>query len=97
MSELNRRFAAIKEARIIVIAPPSIPGLGSTGGFSFVLQQRESNDDIKGFEKVVRNFMVEANKRPEIGSAFTFFTASTPRYDISVDRDMCKRMGVQAH
>ena len=95
MSELNRRFAAIKEARIIVIAPPSIPGLGSTGGFSFVLQQRESNDDIKGFEKVVRTFMAEANKRPEIGSAFTFFTASTPRYDISVDRDMCKRMGVR--
>jgi hydrophobic/amphiphilic exporter-1 (mainly G- bacteria), HAE1 family len=95
MSELYRRFSAIKEARIIVIAPPSIPGLGSTGGFTFVLQQRESNDDIKGFEKVVRDFMVEANKRPEIGSAFTFFTASTPGYKITVDREMCKRMGVR--
>ena len=39
---MNRRFADIKEARVIVIAPPAIPGLGSTGGFSFVLQQRES-------------------------------------------------------
>ena len=94
MTELNRRFAAVKEARIIVIAPPSIPGLGSTGGFSFVLQQRESNDDIKGFESVVRKFMIAANQRPEIGSAFTFFTASTPRYNITVDRDMVKRMGV---
>ena len=94
MADLNRRFLAIKEARIIVIAPPSIPGLGSTGGFSFVLQQRESNDDIKGFENVVRKFMMAANQRPEIGSAFTFFTASTPRYNITVDRDMVKRMGV---
>ncbi len=94
MTELNKRFAAVKEARIIVIAPPSIPGLGSTGGFSFVLQQRESNDDIKGFESVVRKFMIAANQRPEIGSAFTFFTASTPRYNITVDRDMVKRMGV---
>jgi hydrophobic/amphiphilic exporter-1 (mainly G- bacteria), HAE1 family len=94
MSEMNRRFAAIKQARVIVIAPPAIPGLGNTGGFSFILQQRESTDDIKGFEKVVRNFMIEANKRPELGSAFTFFTASTPRYTITVDRDECKKMGV---
>ena len=95
IAELNRRFSAVRQARVIVIAPPAIPGLGSTGGFSFVLQQRESNDDLKGFERVVRNFMIEANKRPEIGSAFTFFTASAPRYEITVDREMCKRMGVR--
>ena len=95
IAELNRRFSSILKARVIVIAPPAIPGLGSTGGFSFVLQQKESNDNLKGFETVVRNFMIEANKRPEIGSAFTFFTASTPGYEISVDREMCKRMGVR--
>ncbi len=94
IAELNKRFSAIKQARIIVIAPPSVPGLGSTGGFTFVLQQRESTDDLKSFEGVVRNFMIEANKRPEIASAFTFFTASTPGYKISIDREMCKRMGV---
>lgn len=94
IAEMNRRFSAIKQARVVVIAPPAIPGLGNTGGFSFILQQRESTDDIKGFEKVVRNFMMEANKRPEIGSAFTFFTASTPRYSITVDREECKKMGV---
>jgi HAE1 family hydrophobic/amphiphilic exporter-1 len=94
IAEMYRRFSAIKQARIVVIPPAAIPGLGSTGGFSFILEQHESNDDIKGFESVVRNFMVEANKRPEIGSAFTFFTASTPRYTISIDREMCKKMGV---
>ena len=95
IADLNRRFSAISEARIIVIAPPAIPGLGSTGGFSFVLQQRESNDDIKGFQNVVRNFMIAANKRPEISNAFTFFTANTPGYKISVDREKCKKLGVR--
>jgi HAE1 family hydrophobic/amphiphilic exporter-1 len=92
--ELNKRFSSIKQARVIVIPPPAIPGLGSTGGFTFILQQRESNDDLKGFENVVRNFMIEANKRPEIANAYTFFTASTPGYTISIDREMCKKMGV---
>jgi hydrophobic/amphiphilic exporter-1 (mainly G- bacteria), HAE1 family len=95
IAEINKRFSAITQARIIVIAPPAIPGLGSTGGFSFILQQRESNDDIKGFQNVVRNFMIEANKRPEIGSAFTFFTANTPGYKITVDREKCKKLGVR--
>lgn len=95
IAEMYRRFSAIKQARIVVIPPASIPGLGSTGGFSFILEQHESNDDIKGFENTVRNFTIEANKRPEIGSAFTFFTASTPRYTVSVDREMCKKMGVE--
>jgi HAE1 family hydrophobic/amphiphilic exporter-1 len=95
IADLNKRFSAVKGARIIVIAPPAIPGLGSTGGFSFILQQRESNDDIKGFQNVVRNFMMEANKHPEIGSAFTFFTANTPGYKITVDREKCKKLGVR--
>ncbi len=94
IAEMNKRFSTIKQARIIVIPPPAIPGLGNSSGFNFVLQQRESTDDIKGFESVVRQFLVEANKRPEIGSAFTFFTASTPRYTITVDRETCKKMGV---
>ncbi|MDP4224420.1 MAG: efflux RND transporter permease subunit, partial [Bacteroidota bacterium] len=94
IADLNRRFAALSEARVFVIAPPAIPGLGSTGGFSFVLQQRESNDDIKSFQNIVMNFMIEANKRPEISNAFTFFTANTPGYRISVDREKCKKLGV---
>jgi len=94
LAEMQKRFAAVKEANIIVIPPPAIPGLGNTAGFSFMLEQRESNDDIKGFEKVVRSFMMEANKRPEIGRAFTFFTARTPGYQIIVDRVKVKKMGV---
>jgi hydrophobic/amphiphilic exporter-1 (mainly G- bacteria), HAE1 family len=94
IARMQQEFAAIKEARIVVIPPPAIPGLGRTGGFSFILQQRESTDNIHDFEKVVMNFMIEANKRPEITNAFTFFSAHTPGYQITVDRDKCKLMGV---
>jgi HAE1 family hydrophobic/amphiphilic exporter-1 len=94
IGEMQKRFAAIKEANIIIIPPPAIPGLGSTGGFSFEVEQRESNDDIKAFEKTIMTFMMEANKRPEIARAFTFFNARTPGYQITVDRVKCEKLGV---
>jgi HAE1 family hydrophobic/amphiphilic exporter-1 len=94
IAQMQQKFSAIKEARVVVIPPPAIPGLGRTGGFSFILQQRESTDNIHAFEDVAGNFMMEANKRPEITNAFTFFTARTPGYQITVDREKCKLMGV---
>jgi len=94
VAQFQARFSAIKEANILVIPPPAIPGLGATGGFSFELQQRESNDDVKTFEKNVRAFMAAVNKRPEINRAITFFNARTPRYQLTVDREKCKKMGV---
>jgi HAE1 family hydrophobic/amphiphilic exporter-1 len=94
MAQLQAKFAAIKEANILVIPPPAIPGLGATGGFTFELQQRESNDDIQTFDKNVHAFMAAANKRPEINRAITFFNTRTPRYQLTVDRDKCKKMGV---
>ncbi|MBS1668578.1 MAG: efflux RND transporter permease subunit [Bacteroidetes bacterium] len=94
IGELNKRFASIKEAKIVVIPPPAIPGLGNAGGFSIQIEQRQSNDDIKTFEKVVNNFVAEANKQPEIGGAFTFFSAHTPGYQVNVDREKCKKLGL---
>jgi HAE1 family hydrophobic/amphiphilic exporter-1 len=91
---LRQRLAAVKEANIVVVPPPAIPGLGATGGFSFMLQQRESNDDIKGFERVVTAFLAGVRKRPEISGAFSFFTAKTPGYHLEVDREKAKKLGV---
>jgi HAE1 family hydrophobic/amphiphilic exporter-1 len=94
IAALNKRFAAIKDAKVVVIQPPAIPGLGNAGGFSIQIEQRQSNDDIKTFDKVVNNFVAEANKQPEIGGAFTFFSAHTPGYLVNVDRDKCKALGL---
>ncbi len=94
IAEMQKRFAKIKDARIVVIPPPAIPGLGNAGGFSIQIEQRQSNDDIKTFERVVNQFVAEANKQLEIGSAFTFFGAHTPGYEVDVDRDKAKKLGL---
>ena len=94
IATLQRRFAAIRDANVVVISPPAIPGLGATGGFSFELEQHETTDDIKQFENVVRTFVAEANKRPELSRVFSFFTARTPGYQVDVDREECKKLGL---
>ena len=86
--------AGIKNANVEVIQPSPIPGLGATVGFSLQLEQRSTNDDVHTFEKVVKNFVAEANKNPAISKAFTFYTASTPSYSLTVDREKCEKLGV---
>jgi HAE1 family hydrophobic/amphiphilic exporter-1 len=96
IAELQKRIAqaGIKQANVVVVSPPPIPGLGQTAGFSIQLQQRQTSDDVREFEKVVRAFVGEANKDPVIGSAFSFYGAHTPSYNVNIDREKCKRMGV---
>ncbi|MFB9862883.1 efflux RND transporter permease subunit [Rufibacter immobilis] len=93
MAELNQRFAAIKEANIIVVAPPAIPGLGQSGGFSFMLEQRTAGD-IKELERVMGQFLMAANQRPEIAMAYSFFNTRTPGYHVDVDREKVKKLGI---
>jgi HAE1 family hydrophobic/amphiphilic exporter-1 len=95
IKEIQKRTSDIKEARVLAIAPPAIPGLGATSGFTFQLQQSTSTDNIQQFEAVMRNFLGAVNKRPEIAMAYTFFNARTPSYQIDVDRDKTKKLGVQ--
>lgn len=94
MGTLNQKFANITEGNIVVVPPPAIPGLGSTGGFSFMLEQQSSTDDIKAFEATLQQFIAAANQRPEIARAFSFFTAKTPGYHVTVDREKAKKLGV---
>ncbi len=94
IADIQRVTADIKEARIRAIAPPAIPGLGATSGFTFELLQTTSTDSIQQFETVARKFLDSLNKRPEIGMAYTFFTTKTPTYQMDVDREKAKQLGV---
>lgn len=94
LGTLNQKFAAITEGNIVVVPPPAIPGLGSTGGFSFMLEQRSALGDIKEFEQTMGQFLAAANQRPEIAMAYSFFTAKTPGYHVTVDREKAKKLGV---
>ncbi|MGW8121319.1 efflux RND transporter permease subunit [Roseivirga echinicomitans] len=93
IGQLTEKFTVIKEGNIVVIPPPAIPGLGQTGGFSFMLEQK-AGGDIKELEQVMGQFLMAANQRPEIAMAYSFFTAKTPGYDVEVDREKAKKLGV---
>ncbi len=86
--------AGIKDANVEVIQPSPLPGVGSTIGFSVQIEQRSSTDNLQAFEKVVNNFVAEANKNPAIKNSYTFFTAHTPNYTLNVNRQRCEKMGV---
>lgn len=94
IAKIRALTADIKEARILPIAPPAIPGLGATSGFTFELQQTSSTDNIQVFEGVSRAFLDKLTKRPEIGAAFSFFNARTPSYQLDVDKEKAKKLGV---
>lgn len=95
IAEIQKRTRDIKEARIMAIAPPAIPGLGATAGFTFELQQTTSTDNIQEFEKVAQKFLGALYQRPEIGIAYTFFSTKTPSYQVNVNREQAKKLGVQ--
>lgn len=95
VAQLQAKLSRFKEANVVVIPPPAIPGLGSTAGFSFILQQKSGGGDIKEFEGVLGKFTAAINQRPEIARAFSFFTARTPGYQLEIDREKAKKMGVQ--
>ena len=94
MEIIKQKTNDLKEARVLAISPPAVPGLGKTAGFTFELQQTTSSDDVHQFNQVAKTFITEVNKSPEIGAAYTFFNSSTPSYQVDVDRTKAKQLGI---
>jgi len=94
--ELQDRFlkAGIKNANIVVIPPPPIRGIGQAAGFSFQIEEGNATDDVHGFEKVVKKFVAAAKKNPATSTAFCYYGAHTPSYNLRVDREKCEKLGV---
>jgi len=93
---LGKLYAAtrgIPEAVVLPFNPPALPGFGSVSGFSLMLQAR-SNQPPEELAKVAQDFIAAAQKRPEIGRISTTFSASTPNYQLFVDREKAKKLGV---
>ena len=96
MQVIQRRIAAagIKNANVVVIPPAPISGIGRAAGFSMQIQQGNTSDDVHAFEKVVQKFIAAAHKNPAISTAFSYYSAHTPSYNLTVDREKCMKMGV---
>jgi len=88
------RDAGIKNADVEVIQPSPLPGIGTTVGFSMQIEQRSTTDNLQDFERVVNNFVAAANKTPGITKAYSFYTAHTPNFNLTVDREKCEKLGV---
>jgi HAE1 family hydrophobic/amphiphilic exporter-1 len=94
LQALNGRLSKeIPEAAAIAFMPPSIPGLGSSGGFSFWLQDR-SGGSIDFLDQNLQKFLEAARKRPELTGVVSPFSASVPQVYADVDRDKVLKQGV---
>jgi hydrophobe/amphiphile efflux-1 (HAE1) family protein len=93
MQKIAPEFAAISRAVIIPFVPPPIPGLGSTGGFEFVLQDTESRPP-QALSAALNGFIFAANARPEVTGVFSTFGANSPQLFIDVNRQLAKTKGV---
>jgi HAE1 family hydrophobic/amphiphilic exporter-1 len=91
---LYRKCMEIPGAMIMPFNIAAIPGLGTSGGFSFVIQDTSGNADSQRLFQAMSQVVLEANQRPEITGAFSTFRANVPRIFLSFDREKALKMGV---
>jgi HAE1 family hydrophobic/amphiphilic exporter-1 len=94
IEKLEAKAKEIPGANIEFFQPPSIPGYGAAGGFELRLLDKAGSGDYQKMEKVSNDFVKELQKRPELGSAFTFYSASFPQYMLKIDNDLAEQKGV---
>ncbi|HET8579858.1 MAG TPA: efflux RND transporter permease subunit, partial [Nitrospiraceae bacterium] len=90
---VNARLAALPGAKAFLFPPPAIPGVGTSGGVSLVLEDR-SGKDIVFLADNTQKFMEAARKRPEIARIDTTFLPDVPQVFARVDRDKVLKQGV---
>jgi HAE1 family hydrophobic/amphiphilic exporter-1 len=92
-AHLNAQLGQLPEGIVFSFSPPAIPGVGSAGGFTFVLEDRGGND-VQFLAKNLNTFLAAVRKRPEIAGVSTTFLPSVPQQYIDVDRDKVLKLGV---
>ena len=90
---LNQRLAGLPEAQAFSFSPPAIPGIGTSGGTTFMLEDR-SGQDINFLAQNTERFLEAARKRPEFTTLTTTLIASAPQVLADVDRDKVLKQGV---
>src|SRR5437016_7160862 len=90
---LNRRLAGVPDAQAFAFAPPVIPGIGTSGGVTFMLEDRAGRDPEYLAENTTK-FLAAARQRPEFALLFTTLTPSVPQLFAEVDRDKALKQGI---
>ncbi len=92
-NRLNQELSRLPVGTVFSFSPPAVPGVGTSGGFQFVLEDR-SGKDVEFLSDNLNKFLAAARKRPEIGLVTSTFIPSVPEEYINVDRDKVLKQGV---
>ena len=93
IARLNGKLREIQGGSVLPLPPPPIIGLGTGGGFTYVLKDLKEGDP-KALAQVVRGLLVAANQDPELNRVFSTFSATDPSIYLDIDRDKAQVLGV---
>jgi len=93
-AHLNEELAKVSEGIAFSFPPPAIPGVGTSGGFTFMLEDRAGKSPEFLSENLTK-FLAAARKRPELGSIYTTALPAVPQVYVDVDRPKVIAQGVQ--
>jgi len=93
IARLGQKFRQIENANVQPLAPPPIIGLGTGGGFTYVLEDLRGGDP-KAMAQALRGLTVAANQNPQLTRVFSTFSATNPSIHLDIDRDKAQIIGV---
>ena len=92
-ARLNKYLGGLSEGIAFAFPPPAIPGVGTAGGFTFILEDR-AGKDVPFLAQNLKTFMDAARKRPEITGMITTFLPNVPQVFVDVDHDKVIKQGI---
>ena len=93
IGRVGKKFRQIENAIVQPLAPPPIIGLGTGGGFTYVLEDLRGGDP-KAMAQALRGLTVAANQNPQLTRVFSTFSATNPSIYLDIDRDKAQIIGV---
>jgi hydrophobic/amphiphilic exporter-1 (mainly G- bacteria), HAE1 family len=93
LRRINGALYSVQDGYAFSFPPPAIPGIGASGGFTFILEDRTGND-LSFLTQNVQTFMAAAHKRPELAGVTTTFLPTVPQVSVAVDRAKVLQEGV---
>jgi HAE1 family hydrophobic/amphiphilic exporter-1 len=93
LNDLRAQMQALREALVLVLPPPSVPGIGTGGGFKMYVQDRAGRGP-RALEQAASSITGHANQTPGLVQVFTLFNTSTPRFYADIDRTKAEMLGV---
>src|SRR5881296_3294831 len=92
-ANINKQLAGVTEGLAFAFPPPAIPGVGTSGGFQFILEDR-AGKDVAFLAQNVKTFLDAARKRPELATLIPTFLPNVPQVFVEVDRDKVIKQGI---